>query len=190
MTELWIRCLILACRSAPDCGACDGPAWWQSAFDREDRQHPRDGHASIPHDSPYSAAAWRCDRICNTETQRQSCNKALWLNCPTLRTAPDCLKLWKEESTTTSETFQMYWQNLNPMMLVDMASKSPAIRANVTTIGTGMLNFLQVTCLYMLLHVLFCFTNMLTISASELASAHCHDLGIHKLQDSLVLYAS
>ena len=84
----------------------------------------------------------------------------------------------------------MYWRNLNPMMLVDMASKSPAIRANVTTIGTGMLNFLQVTCLYVLLHVLFCFTNMLTISANEIASAHCHDLGIHKLQDSLVLYAS
>ena len=63
--------------SAPDCGACDGPALWQNVCDREDRQRPHAGRALLQRDSPYSAAASMCGHILHTETQLQSYNRAL-----------------------------------------------------------------------------------------------------------------
>ena len=68
---------------------------------------------------------------------------------------------------------------LHPVMFVDVTSKSPAICANMTTIGAGMLDFLQMTSFNVFLHVLLCFANVLTISASEFAPTHCHNLGVH-----------
>ena len=63
--------------NAPGCGACDGPALWQNACDREDRQHPRAGHALLPHDLPCSDVVSMCGHILRTETQHQSYNRAL-----------------------------------------------------------------------------------------------------------------
>ena len=63
--------------SAPDCGAYDGPALWQNAYDREDNQHPHAGHVLLPHDSPCSAAASMCGHILHTETRNQFYNRAL-----------------------------------------------------------------------------------------------------------------
>ena len=93
----------IRCTSAHDCGACDGPALWQNACDREDRQPPHAGHAWLPHDSPYSAAASMCGHILHTETQHQFYNRALLLNGPAPRTAPGCLKL-RRKSTIFNNT--------------------------------------------------------------------------------------
>ena len=60
----------------------------------------------------------------------------------------------------------------------------------MTAIGAGLLNLLKMTSLYVLLHVLLGFTHMLAISASELSPAHCHDLQVHHVHDSLVLNIS
>ena len=60
----------------------------------------------------------------------------------------------------------------------------------MTAIRAGLLNLLKMTSLYVLLHVLLGFTHMLAISTSELSPAHCHNLQVHHVQDSLVLNIS
>ena len=60
----------------------------------------------------------------------------------------------------------------------------------MTAIRAGLLNLLKMTSLYVLLHVLLGFTHMLAISTSELSPAHCHDLQVHHVHDSLVLNIS
>ena len=54
----------------------------------------------------------------------------------------------------------------------------------MTAIRAGLLNLLKMTSLYVLLHVL------LAISTSELSPAHCHNLQVHHVHDSLVLNIS
>ena len=48
-----------------------------------------------------------CGHILHTESQYQSYNRALWLNGPAPRTAPDCLKL-REENVQVSRTHHIF----------------------------------------------------------------------------------